>query len=219
VAIYADNRRNVVVKNGQIQNFGVGVLLGSSGFVARSNVVEHMNIRGATVLGIMVQGDGSVIRHNIIADIGGYQSNSRRDTYGILVSGDFVRVVDNDVSNIYTATTFSGNQNATALYASGKHSVIDSNRITRPPTALGAATLAVGIDLGPSTFCVLRNNSILLAPSAPFLTAIGINSDAPGDSGCLLRDNIVESPSISYSNLGSEGAGAPADSNFPMLPP
>src|SRR5688572_17198994 len=68
VGIGATNKLNSVVRDCNIRGFHTAVALTGT---TSGNVVEDVRSDGATVRGLVVEGDGSAVRRNRIVDVGG----------------------------------------------------------------------------------------------------------------------------------------------------
>jgi nitrous oxidase accessory protein NosD len=87
-AIYAQDQRNITIRNGTLRGFFRGIYLEKSGAGNPENhLVEHIRAEDCTFLGIQVKGRGSVIRNNVVTNVGGATSFTGA-RYGITVSGD-----------------------------------------------------------------------------------------------------------------------------------
>jgi hypothetical protein len=62
------HRKNVIVRNGQIDGFATAVLLG--GLMAQRSMVEDIRANASTGKGVFVAGENSVIRNNQITNVG-----------------------------------------------------------------------------------------------------------------------------------------------------
>jgi hypothetical protein len=149
VGIYALNRKNITIKNGNVRGFLRGVFLeDSSGTfsVSQGHVVQNVRADENTLAGIHVQGTGNTIRGNQVVKTTGTTSlGANADTYGIRADGPGARVLGNDV----TDTIGVGSGLGFAIYvASSTGTVIERNRLGG--TSAGANTgirVASGADL------------------------------------------------------------------------
>ncbi len=124
--VFAENRKNVTLRNGFIRGFHRGVyLLEATANASGGHLVTSMKIADCGHVGIHVQGDGSVVRENRVRNIGGGTSTSASgillrdaddgliagnivsdvsetaETHGVYVSiSNRVQVTDNDISNV-----------------------------------------------------------------------------------------------------------------------
>src|SRR5438093_8537146 len=68
--IFASNRQNLTIKNGTIRGFLRGILLIDSG-ASQGHIVEDIRADQNTVIGIQVEGAGTIVRNNqVVAKIG-----------------------------------------------------------------------------------------------------------------------------------------------------
>jgi len=102
--IYAQDRFNATVRRCNIRGFYVGlVFAGSSG---GGHAVEDNRFDTNTRIGMLVQGDGSVIRRNRVTDTG--QSTVFSNAIGIATEFS-VDIVNNTVSGVTATTSTGGN--------------------------------------------------------------------------------------------------------------
>jgi hypothetical protein len=165
VGVYALDRRNVIVRNGNLRGFLRGVFL--EGASSRRHLVERIRADENTLAGIDVTGPGSVVRRNQVVGTGGTTSSgSAVDTFGIRVDGAGARILDNDV----TDTMPVGSGTGYAIFATNATAaVIESNR-----AANSAAVTSAGIFAASgSDVLVLGNRLTGLASGVVFDAATG----------------------------------------------
>jgi hypothetical protein len=90
--ILASNRTSVTIRNGTVRGFYIGIQTG--GRNPQNNIVEDMRADQNTTYGIVVRGQGSIARHNLVTRTGGVAGGLTIGLYGL---GDGVHVVDNEV--------------------------------------------------------------------------------------------------------------------------
>lgn len=91
--VHAFERQNITVRNGTIRGGSTGVQI--TGANSRSHLIERLRISDNASAGIYVQGDGSVVRHNMLLNNGFSASGGAKR--GLLVSGDGIHVADNQI--------------------------------------------------------------------------------------------------------------------------
>ena len=97
VGIGADTRLNATIRNCNVRGFRIGINLdGNSG---GNHLVENNRVDNNTLAGIAVDGDGSMVRGNVVSDTGGTTIAFDTRTWGIITTGT-VDVIDNTVSNV-----------------------------------------------------------------------------------------------------------------------
>jgi len=170
IGIRAENRLNAVIRNCNVRGFSFGMFLQGGG-----HVVEDNRLDGNTTMGVIVMGDGSVVRGNRVFDTGGSTSPSAPfiGIYGVYN----LDLIDNTVSGVM-ATPGSG-QAAIGIYASNVYAgAIDGNRV-RDLVADGAGP-TFGLVTAASGTLSLRGNQIAgsgvgtgLACSSPMGVASG----------------------------------------------
>jgi hypothetical protein len=152
VGIFANNRKNVTVRNGNIRGFFIGI--GLDGSQSGGNVIENNVLDSNTFIAVFVGGDGIVLRNNLISATGGNTVGLDTRTGGIVSSSsDLVVVSDNIISN-----TFNPTGDVYGIYAGG---VMDHN-VVHMGTASGASYGIYGTTLDS----VCRDNTVLNTPNA-----------------------------------------------------
>lgn len=95
--IYALERQNITIKNGTIRGFRQGIVLDGS-FASQGHIVEDIRADQNTQVGIHVGGSGNIVRNNQVVATGGTTSfGPNADVFGIYVTGNSPRVINNDV--------------------------------------------------------------------------------------------------------------------------
>jgi hypothetical protein len=155
--IRADNRQNITIKNGTVRGFMRGIEINDSG-ASQGHRVEKVRADQNTYVGIVVQGDGNVIRNNQVVATGGSTvvATTSGNAFGIVALGDGPRVLDNDV----ITTTHQGSGTAWDIFfgsTTGAFAV--NNRI---------ATSDRGIDYAGASTGKYRDNLTFDIPS-PFV--------------------------------------------------
>jgi len=125
--IKAADRRSVTVRNGTIRGFALGVQLFqvASPSPGSANVVEDLRIERSYQCGITATGTGTVVRRNLVYDIGD-PTAAAVDTTAISIGGDSVRVLDNDISRVNNL----GGQSTGIQFDFGKYQLAAGNRIS-----------------------------------------------------------------------------------------
>jgi len=126
--IYADQRQNIVIRNGTVRGFFHGIFLGDYGSMTTSqgHLVEDIRADMNKSVGIWVRGQGNILRNNQIVDTGG-STVSTDFSFGIMVEGPGNRVINNDIYETKEQGTPAG---ATGISLhNGKSSVIENNRV------------------------------------------------------------------------------------------
>src|SRR5262245_38126235 len=143
--IYPLDRQNITIKNGTVRGFYWGILL--EGLGGGGHVVEDIRADQNTVVGIQVDGQGTVVRNNLIVKTGGTTTlGANANATGILVRGQFPRVLNNDV----ILTTSKGTGIARGIFFIDVAAAFAvNNRITGP---------GIGIDFGAGAENKFRDN-------------------------------------------------------------
>jgi hypothetical protein len=152
VGITAVGRQNVTIKNGSIRGFYTAVNMNS----VQSSVLEHMRIDQSWHHAILANGQGLVVRDNLVLLTGGTTFLApNADAYGIVVSGISNSILRNDVVTV----TAQGTGNSAGIFFSGPSgSIAVGNRISQAARAIVSDsptggkyrdTLSSGITLAP----------------------------------------------------------------------
>ena len=152
VGIFAGNRLNAIVRNCNVRGFSQGIrMLGTGG----GHVVEDNRLDSNTFIGILVQGDGSVVRRNQVLDTG--NSTTSTVAYGISTTYS-VDILNNLVAGVVARTGGAGSVFGISTSADASGS-INGNRI-RDLLKDGIGR-AYGIYNGNSGRIVLRDNDLV----------------------------------------------------------
>ncbi|WP_242111764.1 hypothetical protein [Luteimonas aquatica] len=183
--IRAQNRADVTIRHCSIRGFYIGLQLGNTdNSNSQGHLVEHNHVDASTMVGIDVQGWGSIVRANQVTDTGGRPSVGTAK--GIFVQGNGL-VANNLVSGVKPAADSSWGNPVGIHAVSGPFEVVD-NRILGVVT-IGSNGTANGILawMGPSeNVSSYRNNTIINSGATP---GYGIYIDTGNKSVC--RGNTV----------------------------
>jgi hypothetical protein len=103
--IHALNRKHATVRHCNVRGFfyGVNLDVGGSHYVVEDNhFTEQMEG------GIRVAGSASVVRRNLVSDVGGTTVQAANSAFGILVDASNSDIVDNKVIGVMSANNASG---------------------------------------------------------------------------------------------------------------
>jgi hypothetical protein len=128
---------NVTVRNGTVRGFNYGVSLTAPlGYVntrvrpSHSFLVENIRAIENRTAGIEVVGYDSQVRDNYIAHTGGSPDTGiTAHAWGMIVGGDGLRVVNNDVTHTHVNTASSGGVTTAIFLSAGQEFLIVDNRI------------------------------------------------------------------------------------------
>lgn len=126
--IKAEDRSSVTIRNGTIRGFETGVHLYLAAYPSPSsaNVVEDLRIERSRTWGIVANGTGTIIRRNLVYDLGDPTDINAIDTTGISTGGDSARILDNDISRVNNL----GGQSTGIQFEFGTHQLAAGNRIS-----------------------------------------------------------------------------------------
>jgi hypothetical protein len=177
--VYALNRKNVIVKNGNIRGFFQGVLLeGASG---GNHVVENIRADGNTYAGIWVEGKGNVVRRNQVISTTGTTLFANPDAFGIVAHGSGVKILDNDVTDTFGTGTGIGRG---IQVNAGAGSILERNRVSN-----SIASPSRGIEVLGSSDSLVSNNRLLKLD-------LGLFFDSP--TGGKYKNNLSSGVTTPY---------------------
>ena len=188
--IYGTNLANITVRHCAIAGFYYGIFLtGASG---SGHVIEDNRFDSNTAYGPDIQGDGSVIRRNLIINTG--LSSSTPFAKGI-VARDSIDVLDNVVSGVSTATGSNG-------YTFGIQIYNDADGRVEGNIVRGLAPDGSG------------NPAAIVVSSSPNATIRGNDLEGNGGYGMscdigshgIVRDNIIVGFGIAISVCSGDGS-------------
>jgi hypothetical protein len=151
--VAADSRKNVTVRNCHVRGYQIGIDLYQSSGPGRNHVVEDNRVELSRFTGIFVNGDGSVIRRNLVQNTVGPQAGS--EARGIATEGN-VDIVDNTVSGVATS-----NAAAYGIYTQGNEGgSVRGNRVRGVSKNGGAGAVAAINNQDASARMVIRDNNL-----------------------------------------------------------
>lgn len=185
VGVRADDNDYAVIRNGTIRGFRTGILVSGG----KGQLVEGMIVDQSTTIGISVAGGAAVtLRRNLVLQTGG--NTLDQAVYGIHVSGDSHRIVDNDVED--TRKDASEAQSAYGMRVTSDASVIEGNRVTNSRT--------YGIYSSNNNHVLATNNRVTNESGVPGSIGMRFN----GYPGGLYMGNMVAGFTTPYS-FGTDG--------------
>ncbi len=108
--------KGVTVRNGTVEGFYFGIAGGAG------SVIENLRVEKSTRTGILVNGDGSLVRNNTVTD-----ARASFEAYGIVAMGARNRILGNTISEMKGAP--GGRGFGVRVYTGGEN-VIEGNRIS-----------------------------------------------------------------------------------------
>jgi nitrous oxidase accessory protein NosD len=181
----SSDQANLTIKNGTVRGFRYGISLSGAGAV-----VEDILADQNTMVGIRVDGEGSVVRRNQIVKTGGSTVAPNTWASGISSQASGVLIEENTVSGLYPV----GTGTAVGIEMDGAdNSVVRGNAVsgsTTPPAGYG-------IHVRPSSGVAVVANAISSFD-------VGVYYD-PAASGIYAR-NVADGCTTKYSG-GTAGTG------------
>ena len=190
--VRSEGRQNITIRHCNIRGFGSGIVLSGGG----GHFVEDNTIDNSTLVGINVVGEGAMVRHNQVRDIGG-ASTTAGPIFGISVGGA-VDVIDNAVNGV-ASNPAAIDANVYGIHVTGAgDGSINANRV-RALAPVGAG-IAVAIWIEGNGRTTIRENHLMGAAdtgSVAILCGGGRNTARgnimggflTGVSGCLSDEN------------------------------
>ena len=102
--IYAEQRKNITIRNGTIRGFLTGIFLHDSYpySISSGHLIEDIRLDGNTQVGMSIAGSGNIMRNNQVVNTGG--STVFSGAAGIAVYGQGARVLNNDIIDLAGGT-------------------------------------------------------------------------------------------------------------------
>ena len=196
--VFASDKNNITVRRCNVRGFQFGVaLLGVDG---GGHLVENNRLDANTHTGILVEGDGVTVRHNLVRDTGG-STALLGGARGIATVGN-VDVIGNTISGLSPAPNGSGDTYPVGIYGvDNEYGSIHGNRV-RGLVVQGAG-MAEGIKQETNGRVILRGNDVTggalagVAMSCTNATAVARDNVLHGFTGgalvgCADEGNMVE---------------------------
>lgn len=200
LGISSSGRMNNTVRQCNIRGFfsGVSFSSGSGG----GHLVEDNRFDGNTRHGVRVDGDGSMIRSNLIVSTGGSTDPEFKGrAEGIYVAQGDVDIIDNTITGVSPELNAFGSSTAMGIEYDFGGGAISGNRIRGLAPALGGGQSAVAINTSDSGRVLISENQ-LVGEGAPGY-AYGITCS--GSSLPIIRDNTVSGFAFLQTNCTDAG--------------
>jgi hypothetical protein len=194
VGVTSTDRKNVIVRNGNIRGFRIAVSLGDVAGASQGNIVENIQADENTLGGILVAGRGNLVKGCRIVSTGNatIDTTSGRATYGIVAVGDLNEIVDNSVQETIP-TALTGDGSAHGIWVEGGLGTsIRDNRVGNAVTG----TDSYGIHVGTAALGVQVTGNVI------FFQEFGIFYE--GGSTGTYRNNLLRATVTSYTG-GTDG--------------
>ena len=203
--IFGYGYQRITVRNGSVSGFLYGVYLSDYVGPARTagtalpgglHVVEKLEVRGARFRGIRVEGNGNVVKDNVVRFVGGTTAYANAWVTGIETYGPGAKVTGNVVYEVRGSG--SGTGIGIAVYDRSpavvvSHNTVANASVTADPLYVWASDSAstIGIYLGhDARSAVVEENQV-----TNFATGVSID---PAAAALLSRNAVSGSSSGSY---------------------
>jgi hypothetical protein len=164
------------VRNGRIKGFYKAVVLNTSAGQGR-HLVERIQAENSTRNGIYLEGNGSIVRDNVVLGTGGTDDTVPEGIYGIrLGQASAARILNNEVTNTTPGVSMA---EVVSINTGNVSGILEGNRVTNASTVANAT----GIRLQTASLIEVVDNRIANLPN-------GINVQG-GGSPAKLRDNLT----------------------------
>jgi parallel beta-helix repeat protein len=195
--IFANNRKNITIKNGTIRGFKTGVFLNdtAANTISQGHIIQDIRADMNTHEGMYIAGRGNIIRNNQVVDTGG--STTTNYAYGITAVGPGSRVLNNDVYETKEQSTASASG---IEIENGDGSVVMNNRVGNE--AFTTTGDSYGIHIYSSYNVIVKSNTISKMEDGIYFVA--------GSTG-LYADNLASGCTSPF--VGGTAAGSTNYSN------
>jgi hypothetical protein len=175
IGIHAVNRFNATVRRCNVRGFIRGIyLIGTSPTGSGGHLVEDNRLDNVTRTALRVDGDGSIVRRNLVRDTGG-STTTPGSAWAINTVGG-VDVIDNTVAGVLPSADGAGNASAFGLrIETNNGGSVAGNRV-RGTVRLGSGG-AYGILMSGSDYISARDNHVV-GPGTAALTCASATSGA-----------------------------------------
>ena len=172
VGITATARVNVTIRHCGVRGFQTGInLIGANG---AGHLIEDNRVDLNTAVGVLVQGDGSIVRRNRVVDTGGRPNSGVSTAFVIAGSG---AVASDNIINGLTVVGAAGNGMVIAFDIYGSGHEFRQNVIS------GLSAIGTGAARGfwGSGFGSYRDNTVIGPGAGPALDGVGSGSMCSGN--------------------------------------
>lgn len=202
---FANQRKNITIRNGTIQGFYAGIKLsGAPPYpFSQGHLIEDIRADRNTFLGIFAAGSGNIIQRNQVVETGG--STVANNAIGIEVAGPFARIFNNDISK--TDATSTGTAWGVRLDLA-RDSVVENNQIH---WVLSDAGDAFGVDVSVSSHGVVVESNKITTILGGSTNSIGILSSENNERVVVIGNRIMNTQYGVYYQSTESTAGAYRD--------
>lgn len=215
--VYALDRANIVLRNGNIRGFKRGIHLEDSTGESKGHVIEDNLLDTNYQRGIQVEGSEIVVRNNRIRNMTGTNSsivgihatisestisgnqilnltdNSYGNSQGIWITGDKITVSGNNISDVFGDTAGTGNGVAQGIYIDEADLVLLDDNVFMEISGT-TPTLTVAVFFYSSTNSTAIGNKIINSTTAE----AGIDASLSSGINCI--NNLVAGFTTAISN-------------------
>jgi hypothetical protein len=184
--VYASDQSRIVIKNGTIRGFQVGVNL-----TANNSVVTGILATNNFEVGITVTGNNIQISNNRVCNTGG--NSTYLYAIGISLTGTYGTIENNDIQNTF-ATDNSNHYGNAIRIKDCSNVILNANRILDVEPAAPVRATSTGIETLTSDTLIFLGNTV-----ATTQTAFDLSGASSGKYG----DNITENITTDYNTTSS----------------
>ena len=177
--IFAQDRKNITIRNGSIRGFLRGVFLDQDAGTSSGHLLEDLLFDGNRDIGALVEGDGNIIRNNRVVNTGSGDPGTFAVGFWLIGASDTV-IADNVISG----TSETGASRGILVSDSALIEVRGNTILDAKDGVFGKN----GIELGNSTDVTIIDNRILNATGTGTNGIIDLNNTSTGVS-CF--DNTI----------------------------
>ena len=169
-------RVNATVRNCSVRGFQYGLFL-----FGDRHLVERNRLDANTVIGIVSNGNGIVIRANAVNDTGG--APDERDATAIYAQGSGTRVVDNSIHGVVPAGWPDGQKLPYGILI--ERGIAQGNRVTG--LVQNGIQPAAGIIVGNDGRAIVRGNVTM-----QYASTVGMGIGVTPSATAICQDNVVQ---------------------------
>lgn len=183
--IFAQDRRNITVRNGTVRSFARGVYL--EGLSGSNHLVENIRADLSTFLGIQVKGNNSIVRQCRVTTVGGATA-FRATRFGLHLTGRALLAEDNTILEVSPDASDFLNEAAGIYIENSANAILARNKVQNSATTLAQQSPKnYGIIVSDSPDVLVERNQVVgTAGAIQYRGTVSSNNQ-----GGVYRDNSV----------------------------